>query len=183
MGFQKKKVVIGVGQAQPGCSNSSPRVTAAGTKPSPVDGRLITSSGTASLDQLMAGHSGLPLGTSLLLQEHGTTDFGGIALRYFAAQGLVHGHHVHVLGYGEAWRSELPGLADGAAAKKGQTASSSPSSKEREILKIAWRYDVLGSKRQPSGLESHGGKCIRRRAARTIMCLTQVGRKPRRYYG
>jgi len=160
MGFQKKKVIIGqhkpLQQTNPGTRSPAPPDNTAekatlpqGVKPSPLDGRLTTSSGTASLDQLLAGHSGLPLGTSLLLEEHGTTDFGGIALRYFAAQGLVHGHHVHVLGYGEAWKMELPGLVHAATASK--RLGSSSGDEERGKLKIAWRYEYLGAVRERVG--------------------------------
>jgi elongator complex protein 4 len=161
MGFQKKSFVIGQTQPheqthpEPGPGAASKALERfqllEGVRPSPLDGRLTTSSGTPSLDQLLAGHSGLPLGASLVLEEHGTTDFGGIALRYFAAQGLVHGHHVHVLGYGEAWTMELPGLVDGPTASKRKTQSSLPGSKEGGSLKIAWRYESLGMMREREG--------------------------------
>jgi elongator complex protein 4 len=150
MGFQKKKVVIGAGSGAGG-NAAGKSALPQGIRPSPLDGRLTTSSGTASLDQLLAGHSGIPLGTGLLLEEHGTTDFGGIALRYFAVQGLVHGHHVHVLGYGEPWKMELPGLVDTAAASQSKSGSSPSGDKGSGKMKIAWRYESLGSTREREG--------------------------------
>lgn len=114
-------------------------ITIPGVRPSPLDGRPTTSTGTASLDSLLAGHSGLPLGTSLLIEEHGTTDFAGVLLRYYAAEGLVQGHQVHVLGLNEAWRAELPGIAsDTKTSEKSENASS-------DKMKIAWRYETLAS--------------------------------------
>ena len=48
----------------------------------------VTSTGTASLDGLLGGHSGLALGNSLLIEESGTTDFAGALLKYYAAEGI-----------------------------------------------------------------------------------------------
>lgn len=112
-----------------------------GIRPSPLDGRLTTSTGTRSLDALLAGYAGLALGTSLLIEESGTTDFGGVLLRYFAAEGVVQGHHVHILGMDEGWGRELPGLtvrAQGASPRSDETSMTG------EKMKIAWRYERLG---------------------------------------
>ena len=141
MSFRKRNVVIGNPDSSQAVRQA--KVLAPGTRPSPLDGRLTTSTGTSSLDQLLAGHAGLPLGTSLLVEEEGTTDFGGILLRYYAAEGLVQGHQVHVLGYGEAWRRELPGLASESKSKAAKSIAA-PSSDDK--MKIAWRYEALGQK-------------------------------------
>ncbi len=110
-----------------------------GTRPSPLDGRLTTSTGTQSLDSLLAGHAGLALGTSLLIGESGTTDFGGSLLKYYAAEGVIHGHFIHVLGLNEGWGRELPGLTSGEGRSKGKEAE-----KGEQKMKIAWRYERLG---------------------------------------
>lgn len=147
MSFRKRNVVIGTpsGQATP----RQEKLLSLGTRPSPLDGRLTTSTGTASLDQLLAGHAGLPQGHSLLIEEASTTDFGGILLRYYTAEGLVQGHHVHVLGFDESWRRELPGLDLAASAKEEKKkAAAAPAADEK--MKIAWRYETLGN-RAPAG--------------------------------
>ncbi|KAI9842497.1 MAG: hypothetical protein M1837_007091 [Sclerophora amabilis] len=144
----------------PKTAPSAPTPAAPGTRPSPTDGRPIISTGTPSLDALLAGHSGLPLGTSLLVTESGTTDYAGVMCRYFGAEGVVQSagqtagggggvgggggeaaiaQKVHVVGPGEAWGRGLPGLvgvadAEGDAAKRGKG----------ERMKIAWRYEGLG---------------------------------------
>lgn len=150
MSFRKRNVVIG-NPAPSGGNNDNTQVSSAtrhektlapGVRPSPLDGRLTVSTGTSSLDQLLAGHAGLPLGTSLLIQEAGTTDFGGTLLRYFAAEGLVQGHHVHLLGYGDAWRRELPGLDTG---EKKSSRSAKKDAAADDKMKIAWRYETLGN--------------------------------------
>ncbi|KAF4971940.1 hypothetical protein FZEAL_9710 [Fusarium zealandicum] len=145
MSFRKRNVVIGsAGPSSPVARQE--KSLAPGTRPSPLDGRLTTSTGTQSLDQLLSGHAGMPMGTSLLIEETGTTDFGGVLLRYYAAQGLVQGHHVHLLGFGDAWRRELPGLAS----LDGSKSSSKPSSSSDEKMKIAWRYETLGQRNMPA---------------------------------
>ncbi|KAI9824981.1 MAG: hypothetical protein M1819_000779 [Sarea resinae] len=118
-----------------------PASTLPGIRPSPVDGRPTTSTGTVTLDGFLAGHAGLALGTSLLLEESGTTDFAGALLRYYAAEGVVQGHSVHVLGAGPQWGRELPGLV-GAADEGEKTDTSRRGSKDK--MKIAWRYERLG---------------------------------------
>ncbi|KAG5950340.1 hypothetical protein E4U57_007836 [Claviceps arundinis] len=122
-----------------------------GTRPSPLDGRLTTSTGTASLDYLLVGHSGMPLGSSLLIEESGTTDFGGVILRYFAGEGLVQGHDVHVLGVGDSWRREIPGLREDRDRANVQVAP------DLRKMKIAWRYDSLGSQASTSDKLAVGG--------------------------
>ncbi len=140
MSFRKRAVVVG----QSGSNSASSQSTTAnktlppGLRPSPPDGRLTTSTGTHSLDSLLAGHAGLALGTSLLIEEHGTTDFAGYLARYFAAEGVVQGHQVHVLGMHEGWGRELPGLGTG------EKSGGSSSKANDEKMKIAWRYERLG---------------------------------------
>ena len=129
MSFRKRSIGLGATQGE--------NTTIRGVRPSPLDGRPTTSTGTQSLDALLAGHAGLAVGTSLLLEESGTTDFGGSLLRHYAAEGIVQGHHVHVLGMNEFWGRDLPALAD-------ESHGSERSSGSGEKMKIAWRYERLG---------------------------------------
>jgi len=90
---------------------------------------------------LLSGHSGLPLGSSLFIEENSTADFAGALLRYYAAEGIVQGHKVIIVGGGEAWAKQLPGISgiiedDGTENRKVK--------KENERMKIAWRYEGLG---------------------------------------
>lgn len=149
MSFRKRNVVLGTVASGASPAARKEKSLAPGSRPSPLDGRLTTSTGTPSLDQLLAGHAGLPMGASLLIEETGTTDFGGILLRYYAAEGLVHGHHVHLLGLGEAWRRELPGLAGERKTKLGKTETPTD-----DKMKIAWRYETFGNRTPVSR-----GKC------------------------
>ncbi|KAK1969854.1 paxneb protein [Colletotrichum sublineola] len=143
MSFRKKNVVLGSSTRGSIGETIAPRqevLPPVGVRPSPLDGRPTISTGTASLDQLLAGHAGLPLGSSLLVEESGTTDFAGVVLRYYAAEGLLQGHQVHVLGPSEAWIGELPGLA-----KTSGSSRSKPESGKGGKMKIAWRYESLGN--------------------------------------
>lgn len=108
-----------------------------GIRPSPLTSHPVTSTGASSLDALLGGHAGLALGSSLLIEESGTTDFAGALLRYYAAEAICQGHVVHVVGMGEAWVRDLPGIVD----DKG---SAKKNSLDSEKMKIAWRYERLG---------------------------------------
>lgn len=143
MSFRKRNVVIGSSGASAPIARQE-KSLAPGTRPSPLDGRLTTSTGTQSLDQLLAGHAGMPMGTFLLVEETGTTDFGGVLLRYYAAEGLVQGHQVHLLGFGDAWRRELPGIGKPSNSKSSKATTSSD-----DKMKIAWRYETLGQRNVP----------------------------------
>lgn len=142
----------GVGISDPGTARGENvavmggKAVVPGVRPSPLDGRFTTSTGTRSLDTLLAGHAGLALGTSLLIEENGTTDFGGTLLRYYAAEGIVQGHQVHILGMSEAWGRELPGLSG--AGRSDETKLSD------EKMKIAWRYEML----EEFGTGARGGR-------------------------
>jgi elongator complex protein 4 len=121
----------------PSAQTSSP--PSPGVRPSPIDGRPTTSTGTPSLDSIIAGHAGLPLGNSVMIGESGTTDYAGALLRFYAAEGVVQGHKVHVVGMGEVWGRALPGISE----DRGN--SSRKEGRERaEKMKIAWRYEGLG---------------------------------------
>ncbi|RFU30162.1 hypothetical protein B7463_g6161, partial [Scytalidium lignicola] len=140
MSFRKRNVVLSQSGSSSLNNSSVEKTPIPGVRPSPLDGRLTTSTGTKSLDALLAGHGGLVLGCSLFIEESGTTDFGGVLLRYYAAEGVVQGHHVHVLGLPEAWGRELPGLAVG----DGKSLQTEERRVSEEKMKIAWRYERLG---------------------------------------
>ena len=139
MSFRKRNVGILDGRrAQPvGSTASAPAVRLPGARPSAADGRPVTSTGSATFDGLMAGHGGLPLGSSVLLEESGTTDYAGALLRFYAAEGLMQGHFVHVVGLPDQWGRELPGLATDSSKKL-------PAAAQDDKMKIAWRYEKLG---------------------------------------
>ncbi|KAK0629934.1 Elongator complex protein 4 [Bombardia bombarda] len=142
MSFTKRNTVLSAPRATHTTVQAKTETQLApGVRPSPLDGRLTTSTGTASLDQLLAGYGGLPLGTCLLVEEQGTTDFSGVLLRYYAAEGLVQGHHVHALGFPPEWGRQLPALAE--PDKKSKSAQPAPPPEEK--MKIAWRYESLGN--------------------------------------
>ncbi|KAI9883002.1 MAG: hypothetical protein M1823_005225 [Watsoniomyces obsoletus] len=126
---------------RPGTSGNPISLLPPGLRPSPLDGRPTTSTGTSSLDERLAGHGGLALGTSLLLEENGTTDYASILLKNFAAEGLVQGHIVHIMGVGEQWARELPGCvgSEGGQQQDGGRPFKEPSS---EKMKIAWSSTV-----------------------------------------
>ncbi|EXJ84574.1 hypothetical protein A1O3_05244 [Capronia epimyces CBS 606.96] len=145
MSFRKRNVGLTGSAGADGTAQTPPapqtppkeRVPLPGVRPSPLDGRPTTSTGTASLDALLAGHSGLALGSSILIEESGTTDYAGALLRFFAAEGLLQGHHVHVVGLPEHWGRELPGAV-------GESEQKEKPAEHTEKMKIAWRYESLG---------------------------------------
>ncbi|KAL9124638.1 MAG: hypothetical protein Q9217_006046 [Psora testacea] len=145
MSFRKRNVgLAGSPSVSPkGINTTQPSLPPSpGIRPSPLDGRLTTSTGIQTLDDLLAGHAGFPLGNSILIEENGTTDFAGALLRYYAAEGVVQGHYVHVVGMPEQWGRELPGLIGDVDGQKPHEATSEGLGSER--MKIAWRYQRLG---------------------------------------
>jgi len=182
MAFRKRNTALSRTKAVDHASNiadvssiTSPVPISPGVRPSPIDGRPTTSTGTHSFDGILAGHAGLPLGNSIIIEESGTTDYAGALLRFYAAEGVVQGHMVHVVGMGEMWGRELPGISEGKEDKKKEN-------KDRaEKMKIAWRYEGLGQ------FESARGACsiyLRRIELIYFMILTrwcqlrQVQRRP-----
>lgn len=129
-------------ESPPKSSSTAAHTALPGTRPSPVDGRITTSTGTPTLDALLAGHAGLALGHSLVLEENGTTDYAGSLLKYYAAEGIVQGHTLHLVGVPEGWTRELPGLIG--AADHGTDRVVDKKGTEAEKMKIAWRYEKLG---------------------------------------
>lgn len=121
---------------------SAPSPPRYGLRPSPIDGRVTTSTGTLTLDNLLAGHAGLAMGSSLLIEENGATDFAGALLRYFAAEGVVQEHKVHVIGVDAGWGRMLPGMIG--SAEEFENSEKRSIKKDADKMKIAWRYEKLG---------------------------------------
>lgn len=140
MAFRKRNAAVGTGAVPsiPG-DDESASSSPPGVRPSSLTSHPVTSTGAGSLDDLLGGHGGLALGSSLLIEESGTTDFSGALLRYYAAEGICQGHVVHVVGVGDSWVRELPAVAD----EKGNRRAVKPTGDE-EKMKIAWRYEKLG---------------------------------------
>ena len=145
MAFRKRNAAINRSIQSADCVGPGPTpisipAVSPGTRPSPIDGRLTTSTGTASLDSL-SGHAGLPVGNSVLIEESGTTDYGGVLLKYFAAEGIAQGQKVLLAGLGEQWGRELPGAVT-SETEEGMRKGANKDDLEK--LKIAWRYKSLG---------------------------------------
>lgn len=146
MAFRKRNVGVQRGlpaDVNPATAQSPSLDSAPGIRPSPLTGQPTTSTGTSTLDSLLGGHAGLALGSSLFIEESGTTDFAGALLRFYAAEGIVQGHVVHVIGVGEQWVKDLPGLI-GAADVVTETQTKGRGAVDQEKMKIAWRYERLG---------------------------------------
>lgn len=128
-------------------------------RPSPVTSQPTISTGTPDLDKILT-HLGLPLGTVLVVEESGTTDFSSVLLRGFAAQGVVHNRsvknsHVIVVGVNSAWANTLPGEYKGSSKeqKKSRIAEDSArvsvANMAEKDLKIAWRYGSNAGRPEP----------------------------------
>jgi elongator complex protein 4 len=175
MSFRKRNVGLtstALPPASPGVGLSLPPASVQqasqipGVRLSPLDGRSTTSTGTQSLDDLLAGHAGLVLGNSLLIEESGTTDYAGILLRYYAAEGVLQGHQVHVVGVGEQWRKDLPGPSDVGISNSKEDAIKLM---DKEKMKIAWRYERLGEFGGVASNSRGGLRFIRLRRIRLVL--------------
>lgn len=145
MSFSRRNVGVN-SSTTPGLRHGLPTPSSqptSGVRPSPIDGRLTTSSGIQTLDELMAGHGGLPLGSSLLIEENGSTDFAGTLLRFYAAEGLVQGHQLHVVGVPDQWSKDLPDVIEKDTVQSSTKLVAEDQDQRR--MKIAWRYEHLGT--------------------------------------
>lgn len=138
-----------------------------GIRPSIITSQPTISTGSPDLDKILQ-HQGLPTGTSLLIEESGTTDFASVLLRAFASQGVLHNRiekdtvhaHVVVIGMASQWANELPGLYKGSSKEqkkakiKENESQISVSNLSNQDMKIAWRYG-LNNKKLEDGNEQN----------------------------
>jgi elongator complex protein 4 len=165
MSFKRKAVVISGNrpdsppEARPSGSlhptADSPSVTAQilqhiGVKPSIQTSHPAVSTGSESFDKLL-GHGGLPLGSIVIVEESGTTDFASIILRGYISQGIVHARlkapsKTVVIGASEQWGAELPGIykdkkeAARQRVQEDESKISVSNLASSDNMKIAWRY-------------------------------------------
>jgi elongator complex protein 4 len=148
MSFRKRNVpLFGSGAAI--SSSHDQKLSQADVRISPLTSHPTTSTGTASLDKLLGLGAGLALGTSLLIEEEGTTDFASALLRCFAAEGIIQKQKVFVVAP-DGWANQLPGVVE----ERGSEFRERTSTGESERMKIAWRYENLGAhgeERRPPG--------------------------------
>lgn len=139
MAFRKRNQALGSAARVVAAADLPSKEEIAGIRPSSLTSHPVTSTGTPSLDSLLGGHGGLALGSGLLIEESGTTDFAGALLRFYAAEGVCQGHVIHLVGVGESWTRELPGVAEERPSARKEKAAV-----DDEKMKIAWRYESLG---------------------------------------
>jgi hypothetical protein len=130
--------------SSPGSSTSTAPVkqpTAPGVRTSPSFSVPTTSTGLSSLDALLRLGAGLALGSSIVIEEDGTTDYAGAILRCFASEGVLQGHKVFVASM-EQWGAGLPGEV--VEKQKREKIIDKDQVAADERMKIAWRYERMG---------------------------------------
>ena len=147
-----------------------------GIRPSHLSGTFVTSTGSEDVDKVLA-HMGLPLGSSLLIEEQGTTEFSSILAKLFAAQGIVYNRlvsnnkdkssnssntHLIILSLNQGFAKELPGLYKGSKRDIKKSKISEEQSKlsvqnlnEKKTtpsrykdFKIAWKYKLADEEKE-----------------------------------
>lgn len=151
-----------------------------GVRPSPASSQPTTSTGCNDLDKVL-GHMGMPIGTSLLIKEQGSTEFNSILVKLMCAQGIMHNRivdnktrrgntHLIVLSVNQSLGKEIPGVYKGSKKEMKKSKISEEQSKisvqnlseqqqkERphryKDLKIAWKYKYVDEQR---GVRSESG--------------------------
>jgi elongator complex protein 4 len=142
MSFRKRSVPLSnLERSARDVDAPAPKVRLHGVRPSAQFPYLMTTStGTASLDDLLGLGAGLALGSILVVEEDGSTDYAGLLLSCFASQGVLHEQDIFVGAPQGSWpmKGTLPGLAK-------ETKRKVERSKETgDGMKIAWRYERLG---------------------------------------
>lgn len=114
--------------------------------------------GSSDLDRVV-GHSGIPLGSVLLLEEDGNTDFCSRIVKCFLSEGVVQNriaeldnrqmNHCVAIGMPPNWSAEMPGLDMGSSRerKKKEVRSQQEQISVSNVntqndMKIAWRYGL-----------------------------------------
>ncbi|ELU10947.1 hypothetical protein CAPTEDRAFT_172856 [Capitella teleta] len=108
-----------------------------GTKPSILNNTLLISSGVPSLDSLIGG--GLPVGSVLLIEEDEFASYSQLLLKYFIAEGVICGHHVHISSADKTPEQILQELPDPIVNDPGTSKKPTGS----DDMTIAWRYRNL----------------------------------------
>lgn len=174
MSFKRKTVPLNTLRAppRPGLELSPKNILQhCGVRPSTQLSIPAISTGSTTLDDVL-GHTGLPLGSVLLVEESGNTDFASVILRSFAAIGILQSRvadramlkdtKVICLGVDASWGTELPGTyVDKREKKKLEieedkakvTVGNLATESERQKNKIAWRYSAPTSK-EPQDMSS-----------------------------
>lgn len=122
-----------------------------GVKPGAIP---LISTGTSTLDALLSPAGGLPVSSSLLIEEDGTGNYSGVILRQYVAEGVVQGNKVWIGGIGQAWWRGVPGLS-----KEEKAKASDVMRQVDEKMKIAWRYGVNDPKSMDVGTDAFTGFC------------------------
>ncbi|KAG7889502.1 hypothetical protein KL936_003076 [Ogataea polymorpha] len=127
-----------------------------GVKPSILTSQPCISTGSSDIDSVL-GHQGLPLGSSLLIEETGTTDFASTLTKLFLAQGIAHNRinpsqpntHDVLVGLDQNWAKGFPGIYKGSKERKKEKVQQNESKvsvsnivNQNNDLKIAWRYGL-----------------------------------------
>lgn len=113
-----------------------------GTRPSPYNSLPLLSTGLASLDDILGG--GLPLSSSLLIEQDSPTSYAELLLKFWIAQGLESKQDVIVVTSGTERAPKelvktLPGVDGGGSASIDEKSELEVKEKN-EKLKIAFRY-------------------------------------------
>ncbi|RDD38973.1 Elongator complex protein 4 [Trichoplax sp. H2] len=125
----KKKSSKGVG--------SYPR----GTTPSLRNGQLITSTGVPAIDSLIGG--GLPIGTTLVVEEDISSSYTNALVKYFLAEGAVCNHALCLASSSNQPESMLEGLPDIDDSSSFINTVDEPGLDKKHNMNIAWRYQNL----------------------------------------
>lgn len=162
-----------VSSVKPPTVAHNPLISHEGVRQSLHSSHPTISTGSKDLDKILL-HGGLPLGTILLVEENGTTDFSSILARSFASQGVVHGTmesaptHILTVGTHEHWVRELPGVH-----KEKHEAREEKLKREKSMvdqvtenasatrsanMKIAWRYGAQNTNTASNANTSNFGK-------------------------
>ncbi|KAI3651734.1 hypothetical protein MP228_003037 [Amoeboaphelidium protococcarum] len=168
-----------------------------GTKLSPTNQLLLTSTGISDLDSLLGG--GLPVGSVIAVHEDEThnAQFAHCLVRYFLSQGLV-GHNHGAVVFNGSYRclsaddqrnkvvSECYGIysSDGATSQSVAASSSQQqkqSGKENvpSKMKIAWRYENLGQINGDSDDQQQQQQQQHQKGSRPrVSAFTKIARSP-----
>ena len=145
-----------------------------GLKPSIALSNInCVSTGTKDIDTILI-HGGLPVNCSLLVEEDGSTDFGGVLMKKYVSEGIVQNrktgkfvNHCIVVGMENTYGNELPDIYAGSSKERKKKLVQEQEGKisvsnvnAGNDLRIAWRYkkDAIAGKGSGDGNELDDSK-------------------------
>ncbi|ODV59542.1 Elongator subunit ELP4 [Ascoidea rubescens DSM 1968] len=154
-------------------SHSQSSTTYPFVKPSLINSLPTVSTGSSSIDKLLQ-HGGLPIGSSLLIEEKKNSDYNSVLIKFFISQSIIqnqsfkNSNHLILINHDTSYLNNLPNLYISSDDKKKKKILNFKNLEKKNLIgnqndisiihnnsnnndmKIAWRYSKITPQSSPS---------------------------------